>query len=33
MSQFMRKLGIDGILLLILTCVLAAIVRVALAMP
>lgn len=33
MSQFMRRLGIDSILLLILTCVLAAIVRVALAMP
>jgi hypothetical protein len=32
MSQFMRKLGIDGILLLILTGVVAAIVRVALAM-
>ena len=32
MSQFMRKLGIDGILLLILTCVVAAIVRAALAM-
>ena len=33
MSQFMRKLGTDGILLLILTCVLVAIARVALAMP
>ena len=33
MSQFMRKFGIDAILLLILTCVLATIVRVALAMP
>jgi|GEM_PF-3120781 hypothetical protein len=33
MSQFIRKLGIDGILLLILACVLAAIVRFVLAMP
>jgi hypothetical protein len=33
MLQFMRKRGIDGILLLILACVLAAIVRGALAMP
>ena len=33
MSQFMRKLGVDGILLLMLACVLAAIARVALAMP
>lgn len=33
MSEFMRKRGIDSILLLILTCVLAAIVRVAPAMP
>lgn len=33
MSQFMRKLGVDGILLLILTCVLAAIVGFVLAMP
>lgn len=32
MSQFMRKLGVDGILLLLLACILAAIVRVALAM-
>lgn len=33
MSEFMRKRGLDGILLLILTCVLATIVMVALAMP
>ena len=33
MLQLMRKLGIDGILLLILASVLAAIVRVALTMP
>lgn len=32
MLQFMRKLGVDGILLLILTGVTAAIVRVALSM-
>lgn len=32
MSQFMRKLGVDGILLVILACILAAIMRVALAM-
>jgi hypothetical protein len=33
MSQFTRKLGIDGILLLTLACILAAIVRVAAAIP
>jgi len=33
MSQFMRKLGVDGILLLILACVLAVIARIAFAMP
>jgi hypothetical protein len=32
MSQFMRKLGVDGILLMILACILAGIVRVAAAM-
>jgi hypothetical protein len=32
MLQFMRKRGIDGILLLILTCVLAVIVKTALVM-
>lgn len=33
MSQLIRKLGIDGILLLILICILVAIVRAASAMP
>lgn len=33
MLQFLRKLGVDGILLLVLTCVLAAIVKAALALP
>ena len=33
MLQFMRKRGVDGILLLVLASVLAVIVRVALAMP
>lgn len=33
MSQFMRKLGIDGILLTILVCLLAGIARIAFAVP
>ncbi len=33
MLELMRKFGVDGILLLILACVLAAVVRAALAMP